>query len=675
MSETAVENALPAPIVIGIGEDKLDSLLDTEWLLTNRIGAYASSTVIGCNTRRYHGLLVAAGAPPGGRITALSTVMEQLTVGDETHELATNEFDGAFCPRGVKYLAEFRNDVAATFVFRIGEAELLKEVILAEKANTVAIRYTLRGSNGGLHLWPFAAMRDYHHLRKVHRPHQMTVELAESGAVVTDRQHPRHALYLISREADFQVKPQWWYRFYYRTDMSRGQEGFEDLYTPGYFVLELSDGRCCQFTASLDEPVPLGFATTADRRRGRLETLADSVGPGADQTIRRLAVATDAFVAERTCPDGRNSATILAGFHWFGDWGRDAFIALPGLLLATGRFDRAREVFRTFAAHMSEGMIPNRFDDRSSAPHYNSIDASLWFIIAAERYLVATGDVDFWRQTLMAAANAILTAYGDGTRFDIHADADALLTGGSPQTQLTWMDAALGREVITPRHGKAVEINALWHSAHRIMGHRCRGIDEELAERYAERAVLIAKAFIRTFWNGRANCLYDRVADETPDESIRPNQLLAVSLPYSPLTPAQQADVVRVVAEKLLTPLGLRTLAPDEKGYRGRYGGSWESRDRAYHQGTAWAWLMGPFIEAYLKVEAGSPSALSQARKYLAAFDAHLDEAGLGFISELFDGDPPHAPGGCIAQGWSVAEVLRARMLIEAYESRGGDSE
>ena len=661
----AEAGALPQPITVPCDAADLKDLLAAEWLVSNKIGAYASSTVIGCNTRRYHGLLVASTHPPVGRLTALSQVAEQVTVGEGSFDLATIEFPDALAPRGLDRLAEFRNDVAATFVYRIGPLELIKQVVLAESANAVALRYTLNGADGSLRLLPLVALRDFHHLRKAANPHQMTFEAVEDGAVVHDRMRPVPPLYLLAREGRFEPHPQWWYRFHYRTDLARGQEASEDLYTPGAFGLALADGRPAQLTASLGEPHLLDFDDACRRRRGRAEQIVGALGGEADETTRRLAAAGEAFIVRRKFLGAADSCTILAGYHWFADWGRDTFIALPGLLLATGQFGLARDVFRTFARHVSEGMIPNRFDDYTDAAHYNSIDASLWFVVAAERYVRATGDTDFWRDELMPAAEAVLRAYQDGTRFDIRADADGLLTGGSRQTQLTWMDVAFGEEAVTPRHGKAVEVNALWHSAHRILARRSRGLDEPLADTCDARASMIAAAFERVFWNEQAGCLFDCVTGDQRDGAIRPNQIFAVSLPYSPLPLARQRSVLRVVQEKLLTPMGLRTLAPDDARYRRKYGGSWESRDRAYHQGTVWAWLIGAFVEAYLKVEGAKPFAVAQARQWLAGFDDHLREAGVGFVSEIFDGQPPHTPRGCIAQAWSVGELLRAKRIVD----------
>ena len=667
MTDKSNRRFLPPPITAPCRRDDLDGMLEKEWLLTNKIGAYASSTIVGCNSRRYHGLLVAAVSPPVGREAALSTLLEQLTVNGELFELSTNEFAGAFSPRGFEHLAEYRDDVAPTFVYRVGSGEVVKEIVLAESANAVAVRYTVRGFGPGkvtLKLWPFAAMRDFHSLRKVEQPHQMTFEHVRGGVAVQDRMRKGHALHIVSHEASFQTKPQWWYRFLYRADIARGQDGLEDLYTPGAFVYELADGQSCQITASLKDALPLGFSTTLSRRQARLESLCAAMGDDADEFTRRLAAAADAFVVQRSFANAAPAATILAGYHWFADWGRDAFIALPGLLLATKRFDLARGVFRTFASHMSGGMVPNRFDDYLPAAHYNSIDASLWFIIAAGRYVEATGDTAFWRDTLLPAAAATLEAYQAGTMFDIRADADSLLAGGTRQTQLTWMDAKLGDEVVTPRHGKAVEVNALWHAANRIVAANCRQFETSLGARCDERADLIGPAFVRAFWNRQENCLYDCVTDGAPDAAVRPNQILAVSLPYSPLSRDQQAGVVAAVKRRLLTPYGLRTLSPTDSRYRRGYGGSWESRDRASHQGTVWAWLIGPFIEAYLKVEDYKPLAVEQARQWLAAFETHLSQAGLGYVSEIFDGDAPHAPRGCIAQAWSVAEILRCKVML-----------
>ncbi len=661
------EPLLPDPLRVEARQMNLDELLEREWLLTNRLGSYASASVAGCNTRRYHGLLIASTSPPVGRVAMLNTVMETVEIDGQSFQLACNEFAVSVDPTGHRHLVEFVDDIAPTFVYRVGQTTLVKQLILAETENVVAVRYRIESGKASIRLQPFFSIRDFHHLRLADQGHQLSCNREGNWIAVNDAARAIPPLHLQVDRGEFTDQPLWWYQFQYRQDRLRGQDCYEDLWSAGTFQAELTAERPVQLTAALHAPQPLDFDKACQARRRRRQRLADAVAD-AGQPAMRLALASDAFVVQRHFPDRPASATILAGYHWFADWGRDTFISLPGLLLATGRFDEARQVFRTFSAAVSEGMVPNRFDDYSASAHYNAIDASLWFIVAAERFLQATDDQDFWEQILAPACRTILGAYRDGTRFGIHADGDGLLTGGSYETQLTWMDAALGGEVVTPRQGKAVEINALWYCAHRILADRLAEKDPRAAEQYAQQAEIIAKSFNQTFWNGQMGWLHDCVDQGQPDASLRPNQIFAVCLPYSPLDEDRQRAVVSIVLQKLLTPYGLRTLSPDDQRYRRRYGGSWESRDRAYHQGTVWAWLLGPFIEAYLKLEGQAPLSLGKAKLWLQGLEAHLHDACLGQISEIFDGDPPHSPRGCVAQAWSVAEVLRARMLVQQYQ-------
>ena len=672
---TKTDQPFPAPLHVSCTDAPLEELLGKEWLIANGIGAYASSTVVGCNTRRYHGLLVAATKPPVGRIMALSSVVETLVVDGHTIGVGTNEFYGAFSPAGWTLLEEFVDDVAPRFVYRIGDLQLTKEVLLAEADNAVAVRYSLTGGCAELRLRPLAALRDYHHVRPSASPGEMRHDAVDGGVAIQDRDTLGHALFVTSPDAAFQSDPQWWRRFRYRADVARGHDEPEDLYAPGVFARTLEDGDSCLLLGGLDEPGHILFDTALRRRGDRLGQLAASVDTD-DEITRRLAVATDDFVVQRPVAGSTTSTTILAGYPWFADWGRDAFIALPGLLLATKRFDAARGVFRTFAASMADGLIPNCFGEEGVSAGYNSIDASLWYIIAAERYLAATGDEAFWQSDLLPTTLAILRAYADGTRYDIRADGDGLLTGGSPRTQLTWMDAATTRGAVTPRHGKPVEVNALWYAAHAVMAERCRGLDESTASLYADLADTIAAAFVEQFWNPLAGCLYDCLWGDRADPAVRPNQIFAVSLPYSPLPHDQQQAVVDVVQRQLLTPYGLRTLASNQRGYRGRYEGPTDHRDAAYHQGTVWPWLLGPFIEAYLKVNGDGPAALGRAWQWLGPLAGHLSEAGIGSISELFDADRPQRPAGCIAQAWSVGEILRARLMVadRLHQVEGGRS-
>lgn len=668
---------MPSPIVIDC-RGEAEDLLSREWLIANKLGAYASSTVVGVNTRRYHGLLVAATNPPVGRIVALNCLMDQLVVSDEkTFEMATFEFEGSFSPDGGANLIEFRNAPAATFLYRCGAAEVLKEIILAESANTVAVRYSLlSGSGGMLHIRPFVSLRDYHTLRCCGAPHRMTYLHYLDGIHVEDQNTDTGAVCIsvsssagpvMSIPAQFNPDPQWWYRFRYRADIARGQEGFEDLYTPGFFSAGLASGGVVQLTASLTAVGEVDFDAAVERKRRRLVRIVEAVGDSADETTRRLAAAGDVFIVSRGDSDAQSGNTILAGYHWFADWGRDAMIALAGLALETRQYESALGVLRTFAAAVDEGMVPNCFDERGDSPGFNSIDASLWFIISADRYVRVTGDEVAWRTYLGGAVEKILRAYQGGTRFGIRACSDGLLTGGDARTQLTWMDATVAGRAVTPRWGKCVEINALWHDALHIAAERSDKHDHALL--WSALAARVAKAFEQTFWNENMGCLYDCVSADGKDASVRPNQIFAVASPHCLLTPIRQRSVIKVVRSELLTPLGLRTLSPKDPAYRGRYEGNPESRDSAYHQGTIWPWLMGPFIEAYLNVHNFSSASRGQVRRWLSAFDEHLVQAGVGFISEVFDGDEPHNPGGCIAQAWSVAEILRAKRLTA--EGRG----
>ena len=677
-------------VVIPCYNGDREKLLGMEWLKTNELGGYSGSTVLGCNTRRYHGLLVAATNPPVGRILGLSTVMEQLVVGEEIFDLAINEFDGAFSPKGDVYLHEFRDDVAATFVYKIQSVTITKRVLLDKTTNGVTVSYDIDGPASWLILRPFTTMRDFHSLRSSLGANPVCEPCKNGVSVITvGGEQGKPPLHLWSCDGTYEPEEQWWYHQKYRDDLRRGQDACEDIYSPGVFVYDVR-GKCSvKLFASVGADKPKFKTGLTDQRRSRNE-LVSSVGTNSRE-IQRLVAATDAFIVKRPIIPGQGrgevdsvassemGASILAGYPWFADWGRDTFIALPGLLLCTGRFETAECVFRTFSRSISRGMIPNRFDDYGKAPHYNSMDASLWFVVAAQRYVQYSRDtgrekqgMQFWCEVLAPACEEILEGYRNAARFDIHADTDGLITGGSRKTQLTWMDAKIGDEIFTSRYGKAVEVNALWYCAHAGLGIIFRSLNDTLkADRYTQQAKKIAMSFVDVFWNTECGYLNDCVNDTGIDSSLRPNQIFAVSLPQSPLTLPQQRGVVNVVREKLLTPLGLRTLSPQDPGYCREYAGGSENRERAYHQGTVWAWLIGPFIEAYLKVEDADNNSKKlatarRAKKWLAEFDEHLNQACIGSISEIFDGDAPHTPRGCFAQAWSVGEILRAKMLVEA---------
>jgi predicted glycogen debranching enzyme len=377
--------------------------------------------------------------------------------------------------------------------------------------------------------------------------------------------------------------------------------------------------------------------------------------PSKNNLAESLAAAADHYIVSRG-----DQKTIIAGYHWFSDWGRDTMIALPGLTLPTGKYEVARSILRTFATHVNQGMLPNRFPDAGETPEYNTVDATLWFFEAARAFLDYTNDLEFVRNELYAAFTDIIAWHVHGTRYGIKVEASGLLTSGEPGVQLTWMDAKVGDWVVTPRTGKPVEIQALWYNALCIMENLAGKFGDEAGQKqYRNMAMATRESFNRLFWNENAGCLYDVVNEDLFDGSVRPNQIFAVSLPHSMLSLERAKRVVDTVQKHLLTPFGLRTLAPTDPQYRGHYAGGPVERDAAYHQGTVWPWLLGPFITAYIKVN-GSDVSRQQAEDWLSPLYSHLADAGLGHISEIFDGDPPHRPCGCIAQAWSVAEILRA---------------
>ncbi len=669
MNTQIMDEQAPTAGTLTIDPADVNGLLDKEWLLTNQRGSYASGTVLGCNTRRYHGLLVASLHPPVERVVMLSNLLETVEVGGEKFELSTFEFSDRLHPQGYRFLKRFRRDAGVHFEYEAGGLKIIKSVYLSYEDDVLAVRYAFSGAAGPVRfrLMPMAAMRDFHAMQSSSASLQVT---QEDGLVTVHGLNPADpAMHLFCRGATFDRGADWWYAMRYRMEARRGQHDYEDVWVPGAFTAEFTGDRevtlVAAATANHSRPGPMDIDAEdiTEQLRGRrqeLLTLADA----RDEADRALALAADQFIVRRRINDTKESATILAGYHWFADWGRDAFIALPGLLLSTGRLAEAREVLATFAGALDQGQIPNRFDDYGGPPHYNSVDASLWYVNAAYQYFLISEDRCTFYELFRAVMADILTHYERGTRDKIHADSDGLITAGDENTQLTWMDAKCNGVIFTPRYGKPVEINALWINGLNIMAETAT--DNTERHYWAEKAQCAEESFNRLFWNPAEKCLYDGIyPDGRPDGAVRPNQIFAVSLPFSPLPPPRQQEVVAAVRRHLWTPFGLRSLSPRDSRYRGRYEGDQFSRDSAYHQGTVWAWLMGPFIEAFLKVNKYNPEARAEAAEMLGGLQRHLfEDACLGSISEVFDGDFPHRPGACMAQAWSIAELLRARRLL-----------
>ena len=625
---------------------------DSEWLETNGLGGWASSTVCGAHTRRYHGLLVVATCPPVGRVVLLSRLDETLVLPAARVELSCSMFPGVMHPRGDQWLTAFAPEPVPTWTYAADGWVLRKRLALLAGEDAVVVAYELVNAPAPLclELRPFFAGRDYHHLMQANEHVALGADWAADALAY--RPYPEQpTAYLLASGACWEAAPDWYYNFQYPREEERGLDHSEDLFTPGCLRLRLAPGATVGVLATTEPPTdrdPLALLAGEIGRRQQVKVRAPWA---ADPVLGSLARAAHSFLVRR----GDGLHTLIAGYHWFTDWGRDTMIALPGLCLVTGRFAEARGIFAAFAAHVSEGMIPNRFPDAGTIPEYHSVDATLWFFVALYKYLQYTQDYEFAR-TLWPTLADIAAWHVRGTRHRIRVDADGLLAAGEPGVQLTWMDAKVGDWVVTPRMGKPVEVNALWYNALRILQH----LAERFGQRadYGQRAAEVRASFERLFWCEDRGYLCDVVAPEGPDWAIRPNQVFALSLPF-PLVEGERARrVLSVIDQHLLTPRGLRSLSPSDPAYCARYaGGPWE-RDGAYHQGTVWAWLIGPYITALCRCH--GRAGRQRGRALLDGFAEHLHEAGLGTVSEIFDAEPPFAPCGCIAQAWSVAELLRA---------------
>ncbi len=668
----------------------LDVLTAQEWVLTNGLGGYAMGTASGVPTRRYHGLLVASLSPPVERVLALHSLVETVVIprgmeAELTAALSNFRFrSGLVHPRGHEHLARFEKGEECRWVWRIGEGanavEVTRSLTMADGANAVRVRYAVRSREMvRLTIRPLVAMRNHHLLIRASED-QGRLEVEGAGGGVQIRRSGR-VLSLGTESARFAGDVQWWYDFAYEQDRERGFDFVEDLFSPGVFEAELGPGRSGEVTLNASV---VSLPRDTGNRRARVASMAERALAGADvpagerRRVERLAAAADEFVVRRvsrTAASG-DDVSVIAGYPWFSDWGRDALIALPGLLLCTGRHEEARRVLVTFARNRRRGLIPNLFDDQTGEAEYNTADASLWFLRAACEYARVSGDGASLRagSVLGDACREIIECYRAGTDFGIRMDpADGLIAAGDESSALTWMDAKRDGVVFTARHGKPVEINALWHHGLVALG---SALDEPgRAAEYRSLADRAGASFRAAFWDAERGCLFDVLQPgaggaRAPSRQVRPNQVFAVSLPHSALSGAQKTAVVRVVRERLLTPHGLRTLDPADPHYRPRFTGPIWERDAAYHNGTAWPWLLGPFAEAVMRAESFSAASRAEARRLLSPLLARVDGESIGQLPEVFDGedtpDRPQRPGGCVAQAWSVAETLRVWRLAAA---------
>jgi predicted glycogen debranching enzyme len=655
-----------------------DALVSREWLATNGNGGYASGTVSGACTRRYHSLLVAA-LPGLGRTVMFNHLAETLKLaGGEEIRLSTEELlDTRFEPFAAS-LAEFRLEAGLpVWRYEIDSILLEKRLLLTHTQNTVHLSYKVLKSPSPvrLRLRPSFHFRPHDASVSAEEPPHYNVTAVKQGFEVFGENFPPLRIFLPRAQASLVLDGGQYRRLIYRIEQARGYDAHGILWTPGYFRVDLRPGAEATLVASTeswDMLRALDHAAAWDAEYRRRERLLNQAEARAQSYAPHLVLAADQFLVHPVARPadsalaraaGDEVRTVIAGYHWFTDWGRDTMISLEGLTLTTGRQTEAGYILRTFGRYVKDGLIPNLFPEGKREGLYHTADATLWYFHALHRYVERTQDFETLEE-LLPTLRDIVAHHIRGTHFGIHVDsADGLLSQGAAGYQLTWMDAKVGDWVVTPRRGKAVEINALWYNALRLLERWVHGAgDTGAANELAHRAEQVCDSFNRRFWIESQGYLYDVIDGESgDDDAFRPNQVFAISLDHPVLDQSRWKTLFGQVHDRLLTPFGLRSLAPGHPEYCARYDGDLRSRDAAYHQGTVWAWLIGPFIDAWLRVH---PDQTETACDFLAGFESHLSEAGIGTISEVFDAEAPYYPRGCIAQAWSVAEVLRCRARI-----------
>ncbi len=640
---------------------KLELVLTREWLETDGRGGFASSTPLFVNTRRYHGLLVAE--PPGmeRRHVFLSRFDESLHVGGRAFAISMARYPGRWAPHGHQYIESFELCPWPRASFRIGGARIVREVLMARSKRAVLSRYSIEGDvpELELRLRPLLPYRDADHLTRENI--DLDPRISRLVAGITARPYaalPAIAITHSGKRTEFEPDPVWYRSVEFTQDQERGYDAHEDQFSPGFFHLPLLPQSPVTLAATIGEPItdPAGLWELESAERTRAMFVC-----GGDLRSR-LALTADNFLIRTTT--GRRA--VIAGYPWFGEWGRDSFVSLPGLLLSRGKVEECGEALQGAVAYLRDGLLPNTFGDSVEASNYGSADAALWFARATRLYQRAGGSKARLRDSLWPALERIANAYMNGTRLGMHVDDKGTLFAGDSSTNLTWMDARTSSGPVTPRHGAAVEINALWYFLLAYLEHIARE-DGDLARArtWETQKRLCTRSFLRRFWLEGEGRLADVWTPDGVDRSLRPNMVIAAALEFSPLSRGKRTDIVRHARAELLTPAGLRSLAPFEKDYIGVYQGGPENRDAACHQGTVWPWLLGFYCEAYLRAYGSTPYRVGLMRELLDGFTTHVDTHGLGHVSELFDGDPPHRPGGTVAQAWSSAELLRAFALIE----------
>jgi predicted glycogen debranching enzyme len=632
----------------------LEYSLNKEIIRSNRAGSYAALTIIGCNTRKYHGLLVCPLEKlDGEKHVLLSSLDETIIEKDKAFNLGIHKYEGDnFIPKGHKYVRDFEADIVARTTYRVGSVLLIKESLLVECEQQILIKYTLEDTQLPIHIRfsPFLAFRNYHSLSKSNLYANTKVKYVENG-IMSRLYEGYPGLYMqFSKKPEYVHNPDWYYNIEYMKEMERGYDYKEDLFVPGYFELSLKKGETVIFSASTRLASPLALKrkyTSGLAKRLPRSNFYNSLANSAQQ-----------FIVRRD-----RKSEVIAGFPWFGTWGRDTFIALPGLTLSIGDKASFIAVADTMVKKLKHGLFPNMGTDQD--PAYNSVDAPLWFIWALQQYSRVDEDFDIWKR-YGKYIREILNSFRQGTLFNIKMQENGLIYAGEKGKALTWMDAVVQGNPVTPRTGMPVEINALWYNAIQFSLKLARqSNDAGFVKDWEDLPGLVGHSFVTHFWSDEKGYLADYIHDDFRDMSVRPNQVIAAAMEYSPLSSDMKKSILDVVENELLTPRGLRTLSPKNLLYNGLYEGDQKERDMAYHQGTAWPWLLEHFARAYLDIY--KQCGVSIITRLYEGFEEEMSMNGIGSISEIYDGDPPHAGKGAISQAWSVAALLRIREMIMAF--------
>lgn len=666
---------------IKINENQLadfDRAIQKEWLVTNGLGSYAASTALSVNTRKYHGLLVAALHPPGDRTVCLVKLDEEIFVGNEIFSLGANEFIDGIQPQGYRFLKEFNISPFPTYLYKTENIEVRKTIFIPHERNAVVALYHVKNSGGmdsKLKVYPVMSCRHFQSVIDRSAKQLSFTQTSKAREVKLVFSQPNATLVSRAIEGTFSSDLKWIDKLRYREEEEQKESSLDDCFQPGFFEFALPHEHDSKFALATAVTENDGEAITILNEMGNCIDVIESLltrelnhknclltqfykmhkGVTEKDWLSWILLAADSFIVKRG-----EREFIIAGYYRFEPWGRDSFISLPGLMLVTGRFDDARKILLKFSSYSTRGLIPDYIDEKTGVPAYNTVDATLWYVNAVWQYLKYTADFEFVKDTLWDGLKDIIDAHRKGTKFDIHVDRDGLLKHGS---RLTWMDAENDGVAVTSRAGKAVEIQALWYNALRICEILAKKYGENaLADDYSSMAEKAKSSFNQQFWNNEKQCLFDVVHEHGADQSLRSNQIIAVGLDFTMLEKDRQNLVVDFVMAEFLTPYGLRTLAKNDPRYRGRYFGDWKTRNLAYHNGLVWPWLTGPLTKAYLRTKGQASHQLKFAQEtfLFPLLSQQVIQSGLGSISELYDADVPYAAGGCISQAWSVAELLRS---------------